>query len=146
MTLDEIEQTMVPPFKDPRAFLALGRGAVGSGRLRSEAYTAESLDQQLDEVARECARRGQCLQVDQPGNRVLASAVFSWREQEFLASYAARAPKEFSTRSPIEQAILAFVWPDLLSAERAFVTENQFELRFLPFDWSLNDLANRPIR
>jgi hypothetical protein len=146
VTLDEIEQTLLPPFKDPRAFLALGRGAVGSGRLRSEAYTAESLDGQLGEVARECARRMQCLQVDQPGNRVVASAIFSWREQDFRAAYATSAPPQFSSRSPIEQAILGFVWPDLLGAERAFVTENQFELRFLPFDWHLNDLTTRAFR
>jgi hypothetical protein len=146
VTLDEIERTLLPPFGDPRVFLALGRGAVGGGRLRSEAYTAEALDRQLGEVARECARRAQCLQVDQTGNRVMATAVFSWREQEFRAAYAAGAPPAFSTRSPIEQAILAFVWPDLLSAERAFVTENGFELRFMPFDWNLNDLAARSTR
>ena len=39
VTLDEIEKTILPEFKDARLYLALGRGAVGSGRLRSEAYT-----------------------------------------------------------------------------------------------------------
>ena len=37
LTLDEIEKTVLPEFKEPRLVLALGRGAVGSGRLRSEA-------------------------------------------------------------------------------------------------------------
>ena len=44
LTLDQIEQTVLPAFNDPRLFLALGRGAVGSGRLRSEAYTASDLE------------------------------------------------------------------------------------------------------
>ena len=51
VTLDQIEQTILPEFQDPRVYLALGRGAVGSGRLRSEAFGAESLDRQLTEVA-----------------------------------------------------------------------------------------------
>src|SRR5262245_30895302 len=37
LSLDQIEQTVLTGFDDPRIFLALGRGAVGSGRLRSEA-------------------------------------------------------------------------------------------------------------
>ncbi|MBW8714192.1 MAG: DUF547 domain-containing protein, partial [Acidobacteria bacterium] len=37
LALDEIEKKILPPFKEPRLYLALGRGAVGSGRLRSEA-------------------------------------------------------------------------------------------------------------
>ncbi|MGH9142761.1 MAG: DUF547 domain-containing protein, partial [Vicinamibacterales bacterium] len=35
LTLDQIEQTILPTFHDPRVYFALGRGAVGSGRLRS---------------------------------------------------------------------------------------------------------------
>src|SRR5918992_2108106 len=50
VTLDEIEKTILAEFKEPRLYLALGRGAVGSGRLRSEAYTAGRLAEQLDAV------------------------------------------------------------------------------------------------
>ena len=38
VTLDQIEQTILSEFHDPRLYLALGRGAIGGGRLRSEAY------------------------------------------------------------------------------------------------------------
>src|SRR5687768_13348322 len=53
LTLDDIEKTVLPEFKDPRLYLALGRGAVGSGRLRSEAYTAPRLEAQLAAVQAE---------------------------------------------------------------------------------------------
>src|SRR5688572_13071421 len=43
LTLDEIEKTVLPQFNEPRAYLALGRGAAGSGRLRSEAFTGARL-------------------------------------------------------------------------------------------------------
>ena len=39
-TLDEIEKNVIAKFGDARLLLALGRGAIGSGRLRSEAYQA----------------------------------------------------------------------------------------------------------
>ena len=34
LTLDEIEKTVLPEFADPRVYLALGRGAVGSAPIR----------------------------------------------------------------------------------------------------------------
>jgi len=46
VTLDQIENTVLADFDDPRVYLALGRGAVGSGRLRSEAFSAKAVGQQ----------------------------------------------------------------------------------------------------
>ena len=143
LTLDQIEQTVLPEFGDPRVFLALGRGAVGSGRLRSEAYAADRVDAQLADVAAECLRRTQCVQVDRNNNRVLASSIFSWRSNEFVAALAGRANPRFAARSPIERAILALVVPGLLSAERTLIEQNTFAVQFVPFDWTLNDLTGR---
>ena len=53
VTLDQIEKTILPEFKEPRLYLALGRGAVGSGRLRSEAYTGDRLERQLADIESE---------------------------------------------------------------------------------------------
>ncbi len=44
-------------FGDPRVYLALGRGAVGSGRLRSEAFSAKAVDRQLDEARKQFVTR-----------------------------------------------------------------------------------------
>ena len=41
ITLDQIEQTILPEFHDPRVYFALGRGARGGGRLRSEMFTRQ---------------------------------------------------------------------------------------------------------
>ena len=53
LTLDELETSALPAFGDPRLFLVLGSGSVDSGRLRSEAYAAARLDNQLEAVVRE---------------------------------------------------------------------------------------------
>jgi len=143
LTLDQIEQSVLEGFKDPRLFLAIGRGAVGGGRLRSEAFQPERLEAQLKEVADECASRAQCVQIDRAQNKVSASAIFSWREKDFVDAYANAAPAALAGRSPIERAILAFVEPRLLTTEKDFLAKNQFQVTYSPFDWTLNDLTGR---
>jgi hypothetical protein len=142
VTLDQIEQTILAAFRDPRVYLAIGRGAMGSGRLRSESFTAGQIETQLSEVAAECVNRAQCIEIDRGNNRVAISSIFSWRSADFIEAYAA-ASDAFSARSPIERAVLSFVNPRLLSTEKALLAQNQFNIVFKPFDWSLNDLTGR---
>jgi len=143
LTLDQIEQTVLPAFHDPRVYFALGRGAVGSGRLRSEAYAPDRLEQQLAEDAAECASRAQCVQVDASGNVMRVSSIFSWRREQFVEAYADKARTGFSGRSPVERAVLAFIDPRMLVAEQDVLRKNTFRMEYLPFDWSLNDLTGR---
>lgn len=143
LTLDQIEQTILPKFDDPRLYFALGRGAVGGGRLRSEAFAADTIEKQLAEVASECVTRAECIRVDDATNVLMASAIFSWHEKEFVAAYADKVAPAYASRSPIERAILAFVQPKLLQTERDFLEKNTFRLVYRPFDWSLNDLTGR---
>ena len=143
LTLDQIEQTVLAGFGDPRVFLALGRGAVGSGRLRSEAFTPETLETQLTEAAAECASHVQCFNVERLQNKVLISSIFSWRSKEFSDVYADKGPAAYSARSPIERAALAFLAPKLTTTEKEFLAGNEFKVEFSKFDWSLNDLTGR---
>jgi Protein of unknown function, DUF547 len=143
LTLDRIEQDVLSGFHDPRVYFALGRGAVGSGRLRSEAFTAARLEEQLADVAGECVTRAQCLAIDRESGKIGASSIFSWREKEFAAAYSDKAPAAFATRSPIERAVLAFVQPKLLGTEKEFIAKNTFQVVYTTFDWTLNDLTGR---
>ena len=143
VTLDQIEQTILPTFRDPRVYFAIGRGAAGSGRLRSEAFTAARLEEQLADVAAECVTRAQCIAIDRETGKVNASSIFSWREKEFTAAYADKAPATFASRSPIERAVIAFVMPRLTGTEKEFLAKNTFQLTYSTFDWTLNDLTGR---
>ena len=75
MSLDEIDKTILAEFNEPRLALALGRGAVGSGRLRSEAYTAARLPEQLQSIQEEFVTRQRLLKVDRAakGPQVIVS-------------------------------------------------------------------------
>jgi uncharacterized protein DUF547 len=144
VTLDQIEKTILPEFKDPRLYFALGRGAIGSGRLRSEAYTADRLDKQLTEIRSDFVNNRYMYRLDRVTNTLSVTPIMSWREQNFVAAYDKPddpALTNMQQRSPIERAIIAFVWPHLLPSERDVVKKNEFKVAFLEMDWRLNDLT-----
>lgn len=142
VTLDTIEKTVLAEFHDPRLYLALGRGATGSPRLRSEAFTADRLETQLNNVATECPMRVECILVNPTANQVSVTPVVGWHEAEFIAAYAT-PDIGFSSRSPIERAVLAFIQPHLLTTERNFLDKDGFRVTYSEFDWTLNDLTGR---
>jgi Protein of unknown function, DUF547 len=141
LTLDQIETEVLARFRDPRLYLAVGRGAVGGGRLRSEAYNGATLGQQLAAVAAEFATGGHLLDIDEATGVVTVTPILSWRQADFVAAYASAAPPRYAERSPIEKALLAFIHPNMLPHEREFLEKNQFRVQFAPFDWRLNDLS-----
>ena len=141
VTLDQIEKTILPEFKEPRLYLALGRGAVGSGRLRSEAYTADRLDAQLADLQSEFVTNRHLYRFDRLTNEMSITPIFSWREAEFVAAYD-KADAVFAQRSPIERAIIAFITPHLLPMEKEQIKQNQFKIVFHEMDWRLNDLTS----
>jgi hypothetical protein len=141
LTLDEIEKTVLPEFKEPRLYLALGRGAVGSGRLRSEAYTAARLATQLASVQSEFVNDQAMLRIDRLNGRMSVTPIISWREAEFVSAYDKGSQGPFAQRAPIERAVIAFVSPHLLRLEKEFVEKNAFQMVFHDFDWRLNDLT-----
>ena len=143
VTLDEIEQKILPGFDEPRVYFAIGRGAIDSGRLRSEPFSAATLEAQLSEVAAECVTRAQCFDADRTNNQISISSIFSWRSQEFIAAFSTAARDIFASRSPIERAVLAFVEPKLLTTEKEYLAKNQFKVVYKPFNWELNDLTGR---
>lgn len=141
LTLDEIEKTVLPEFKEPRLYLALGRGAVGSGRLRSESYDGARLTQQLDDIQAEFVNEQAMLKIDRGAGQVAITPIISWHEAEFVAAYDKGASGPLAQRSPIERAVVVFISPRLLPLEREFIQKNEFKMTFQPFDWRLNDLT-----
>ena len=139
LTLQAIEDEQVAAFGDPRAHLALGRGAVGSPRLRSEAFSPDRLEAQLQAVVADFATTPHHVTLDRAGDEVVVSAVLGWRAEQFAVL--ADAGIGDTGRSPIERAIVALISPVLFPSERAFLSRNTFRFRYRDFDWRLNDLT-----
>jgi hypothetical protein len=140
VTLDQIEKTILPEFKEPRLYLALGRGAVGGGRLRSEAYTADRLDKQLADIQSDVVNDRHLYRLDRVTNTISITPIVSWHDAEFIAAYDKNDAK-FAQRSPIERAVIAFITPSLLPSEKEFVQKNEWKMAFMEMDWRLNDLT-----
>jgi hypothetical protein len=143
VSLDGIEKDILTPLGDARVFLALGRGAYGGGRLRSEAFDGPTVDAQLAAVAAETVTRPVLVRIDAANNLVSLSPLFSWREAAFAESLSDKADQIFKQRSPLERAVLAIIEPHLYGAEAEFLEKNTFKMQFHSFDWRLNDLSSR---
>jgi hypothetical protein len=141
LTLDEIEKSVLAGFGDPRVFLALGRGSVGGGRLRSSAYSGDTLEADLTQVTAECVTRAECAAIDATGHVLSVTPVFGWRESEFVKAYGDDAMQAYPGRSPLERAVLHVLAPHFLPGERQTLSKNDFAVRFSPYDWRLNDLT-----
>ena len=120
--------------------IAIGRGAIGGGRLRSEVFRAEKLDAQLDDAVKEYLGRATIFRIDTDQNVLTVSPLFGWRQEAFIASYG-RNTTAWPDRSPLERALLEMALPKLFPSERAVLRQNTFQLKYGTFDWRLNDLT-----
>ena len=141
VSLDELERWLIDEYKDPRVIFALGRGALGGGRLKSEAYTASRLESQLADATREFVTRQGHFKIDRSTNTIVLSPLYSWREKDFIAGFADKADDVFRQRSPLERAIMAMTIGHLFRSEQEYLRQNTFKMEFGTFDWRLNDLT-----
>src|SRR5207245_2005564 len=135
VTLDQIENTILAGYGDPRIYLVLGRSAMGSGRLRSEAFSGPRLETQLEESARQFATTPRYVHVDPLAGTLSVSPLFSWREKAFVDAYAGKS-MDLPGRSPIELAVVGFIQPYLLRDERDYLKKNTFKMVYPDFDWT----------
>jgi hypothetical protein len=141
LTLDEIENH-IASWGDARMLLALGRGTVGSGRLRSEAYQGGRLEEQLNDAVKGFVRTARSFRLDRDTGSLTVTPLFSWRGQHFIASFASGKDAEtWANRTPLERAIVAMAFPHLFPSERAILALNTFQMSYSEFDWRLNDLT-----
>lgn len=140
LTLDAIEKTKIIALGDARAVIAIGRGALGGGRLRSEAFRAARLEAQLEEAVKEFVGRATIFKIDAEQQTLKVSPLFGWRQDAFIESFA-KTSTRWPERSPLERALLEMAAPKLFPSERAFLLQNTFQLAYGTFDWRLNDLT-----
>ena len=87
LTLDDVEHEIIrKQFKDPRIHVALVCAAKGCPPLRSEAFTAENLDAQLDDQARRFLAQTVKNRVDVKSGTVYGSPIFTWYREDFGGS------------------------------------------------------------
>ena len=115
ITLNDLEHGIIrKQYNDPRVHMALVCAAKGCPILRSEAYTAEKLDEQLDDQSRRYLATPAGLVIDRKNGVASISAIFKWYGGDF-----ASVPDFIEKHS--EESIKGL------------------KIRYLAYDWSLNE-------
>lgn len=135
VTLDDIEhQILRPEFKEARIHFAVNCASISCPPLVAEPYRPGTLEVQLDAAARTYLASSQGLQVD--GDTFRVSSIFKWYGGDFVDGYAALLAGE---RNQTERAILGAIMKFGPAAASARARSGTPALRYLAYDWSLND-------
>lgn len=135
-TLDNIEHDMLrKDFNEPRVHVALVCAAVSCPPLRNEPYQANTLEAQLADQTAKFANSSQGFELDREDSRVYLSSIFKWYGQDFEESYGIEDKFEGNDK---QRAVLNYFSPVLDSATRDFLTQEDYDVKYLDYDWSLN--------
>lgn len=139
VTLDEIEhQILRKEFNEPRIHMAINCASVSCPDLSSEPYTADKLEEQLNEAAVNFVNNPQKgVLIDQESGRVKLSKIFKWFGDDFIPGYGGLVL--FNNYSLKENAVLNFA-SQYLENEQAkkYVREHKLKIDYLDYDWHLN--------
>ncbi|WP_447977473.1 DUF547 domain-containing protein [Candidatus Nitrospira bockiana] len=120
---------LIPDFQDPRVHFAIVCASRSCPKLRSEVYSAERLNEQLEASARAFVNDPTRNRFDRDRKVAHLSMIFRWFEQDF-------ARRSGSLLKYVAQYVSD---PDLARELPGYRVE------FLDYDWSLNGVAGRGI-
>lgn len=126
ITLDDIEhQILRPRFKDPRVHFAINCSAVSCPPLRSEPYQGNLLDLQLNQATRSFMNNPNSYRLK--GNAFYVSRIFKWFAEDF--------------NNDVLGFYLEFARDDL--KKKLAEKKDAIQIKYLNYDWSLNDIASK---
>jgi len=134
--LDGIEhETLRAPgaFDDPRVHVAVNCASISCPMLGAHAFTADKLDAQLDELFKRFMADRSRNRYDAKSGAVEISHVFDWYGKDFEQGHQGFA----------SVADVAARYADQLAdtpEQRAVLREKKAAIKFLDYDWSLNDV------
>lgn len=138
MTLHDIQHgTLRADYAEPRIHFALVSSAVSCPPLREEAYRADRLDAQLDDQARLFLSDPRQNRFEVERGQVHLSQIFEWFGDDF---------RGFASESGYQgdekiKAVSAFATRYLRERVANFLETGEYRVRFLSYDWTLNDQA-----
>lgn len=141
--LDQIEHEMLRKkgvYDEPRVHFAVNCASIGCPALREEAFTADKLDAQLEEQALRFLSDRSRNRYNAQRESLEVSKIFDWFKEDWQSGYKGigkeQAPVTSREQYFGKYAKLLTEKPD----EQKMVAEGKAELRFLDYDWNLNDV------
>ena len=123
-TLNEVEHEILRPMGDFRVHAAIVCASVSCPDLRTEAFYADQLDEQFDDQMRQflgSKTKGAVLE----GSTLYLSKIFDWFKGDFLVD-----------GKSLVEALQPYMPAGIASA-----VSKSTKVRYLDYDWSLNDSA-----
>jgi hypothetical protein len=138
LTLDQIEHEILrKDFDEPRLHMGIVCASIGCPILRPEPFIGDKLDQQLDEQTVEFIALDRNFKIDKEENKVYLSSIFKWFGEDFESKFAAE--NQFAGKDK-ERAVLNFISQYLETQNQTYLTEGNYQISYLNYDWSLNDV------
>ena len=122
--LYDLEHEIIIPFGEPRIHFAIVCASSSCPKLIAEAYTADRLDQQLDQNTRGFINNESKNKFDKTHKTARISKIFDW------------FPEDFEAHSQTVQQFLGKYIEDPVIAKA--LLNNEYQVWFLGYDWSLN--------
>jgi hypothetical protein len=127
-SLDDIEHGLIREpgvFDEPRIHFAVNCASIGCPALRAEAYFGDTLSAQLEEQTQAFLADSSRNYV--AGNTLYLSSIFKWYG------------KDFDAHSGSVQTYLAN-YAQALNADAKTLESQSYKVKFLDYDWGLNDV------
>jgi hypothetical protein len=123
-TLNAIEHDIIRErFAEPRIHFALVCAAISCPALRAEAYEGPRLDEQLEDETRKFIVDPAKNSFDVEARHVRLSPIFKWYEADFEKG-----------GGNVAGFVTGYVGSDIA----AMLRNGEYDLEYLPYDWSLN--------
>jgi len=135
LTLNQIEHEILrKKFHDPRIHFVIVCASIGCPKLESRAFYADDLAQRLEQAAQNFITDAKHVRLNKKENILHLSSIFQWYLTDFTTS-----DNSFKTYHKKERGILNFIVKRLSETEREFILTNQPKIKYLKYDWTLNE-------
>jgi hypothetical protein len=138
LTLGHIEHEILrKKFDEPRIHVAMVCAAMSCPPLRNEPYTSQKLDEQLADQSRKFLANRGSFRADREKTLLYLSPILKWFAEDFVNKHAPQ--KNIARHERKTSAVLNFIAAHLPKSEADFVLEGNFKIKYLKYDWSLNE-------
>jgi hypothetical protein len=132
VSLNGIEHGLLRPLGDPRIHFAIVCAARGCPRLRNEAFVADQIDRQLDENGFEFFSKPKRWKTHRLLGHAAVSPILKWFREDF---------------GHCDHDVLQRVFHYLPSCDQQWIARRgRVPLKYLGYDWSLNDRDPPPFQ
>jgi hypothetical protein len=138
LTLEYIEHKILrKEFDEPRIHMAMVCAAIGCPPLRNEPYIGEKIDCQLNDQTSKFLANPEKFKIDE--KTLGLSPIFKWFSDDFVTKYGSK--ENIAKHNKKTSAVLNFIATHLKDNDRDYVLKGQFKIKYLKYDWSLNEQA-----